>query len=111
MNNIILTLITTFLSVAIFYLSEIKRFKLVFPETFYPERFYLSIKIVAWIILLLSSYLWTLPDYGWEVGITRWLVGLATLGFIVIFLAPVKPKIFQITLMLSTLIGVSLLVF
>lgn len=112
MNNITtITIIATFLSVAIFYLSEIKRFKLVFAQSLYPEKFYLPIKIIAWMILLAASYLWTLPNYGWEVGITRWLVGLATFGFIIIFLAPAKPKIFQITLALAALIGVGLLVF
>lgn len=98
-------LIATYLTVAIFYLSEPKRFALVFDVSYFPKNQKALLKVIVWALLIGVCIFWTGEPYGWEVGITRWLVALTLIGFVVIFLAPKKPKIFKATLLLAFILG------
>lgn len=106
-----LGLIATYIVVAIFYLSEPKRFALAFERSYFPQKQYLIFKVIAWILLLIVCAFWVGEPYGWEVGIARWLTALTLMGFVVIFLVPKKPQIFKLSLLISILMGGITIVF
>lgn len=106
-----LALSITYLAVAAFYMTDVKRLAIVFNYHMPLEKYILPLKVIIGILLFSSCFLWITPEYKIEVGIARWLSALTFCGLTAIFLAPKTPRLFLGTIIFSFLIGGLLIVF